>query len=380
MSYSNNIRTALAIVWFMGCYAYPIWAADAKTPEMIMATIIDETLYTRSFISESPESFGNIVKIEFVQIGSPSGANSNDSLYTFVSGACDTEPIRRFRISDRIIWLSSSDLHWACETMRMPLDDLSLFDENDPKQQQRYKKRYPDSDPGQSHYWSFTKARYLWEDVLGIWGDALSFVVPPEFIGVAFCDFLPTSPTGGLLFEVREDWCRVWKATFTWGKDPRHYSRWTNDTPSFKPVETIDAPTKTELKKAYLRPFMVLERAGDYYFLTKEGRLFVSAKRAKKNDIPRQTEVFWFDDDNPIFALISDANTGRQFAFTKPAAKKESAKPVCFEIVGDKKEPFPVDAALLKGIEAKAPLKQARLLAQILIDAKKIEPKPPAKK
>src|SRR5262249_43760981 len=129
---------------------------------------------------------------------------------------------------------------------------------------------------------------------------------------------------------------------------------------SKEPIET--------LKVDFAEPCWVFGEDKRYLFVTNSGQLHVAKKG---EDGKHKVEPEWRMGSKPIVAVITDVDSNRYFAFTKPLRDpKLDGKPVYFELGPDPKpEPYDRDAILK---DAKDDPAAVTALARFLVEQKKI--------
>jgi hypothetical protein len=217
--------------------------------------------------------------------------------------------------------------------------------------------------------------------------DRRFFALASEFPGRVYFDYLPTAknelqalvltnargrlrPVGeagaisaAIIEQTREEaekpcWSlTVYRTRSHWDAKEKEwrYSRWLQ-------VESIPVRFKES--------FRVVGQRGDYYFITRSGKVYV-AKRPPKGK-PRRLLPVWTDARRPIVAYITDADTGRTFLFVKPASPRD--KPTFFALAARPK-PEVYDPALVLPQRGKEPLRSVLRYARLLVALKKIKPK-----
>ena len=123
------------------------------------------------------------------------------------------------------------------------------------------------------------------------------------------------------------------------------------------------------LPVAFREPFQLLTRGDDYYFVTRSGKVFLSAKPAKGKG--REMTCIWSDAKRKVVGLVTDAKTGRSFLFCRASA---GSRPSYFEL-GPKPQPVEYGAKAPEFPEAEGMLEVGRRYARALIaDGKVVLP------
>jgi hypothetical protein len=181
---------------------------------------------------------------------------------------------------------------------------------------------------------------------------------PPPVEG-AYLDCLPVDANTLLMFLLFEGEFRVWRAEWKELQDRKKtHVKW-----SEKPVLKI----ATDIHE----PFVLYGTPSRLFLVTESGTLHFCLNAEKGG---RKTELLWTGDPRPIRVVISDAASGKDFAFAP--APKGSAKDVAsvyFEI-SDDLGPVPYDAAKLKEYKPEEQLKTVVEHARFLLAEKKIKP------
>jgi hypothetical protein len=133
--------------------------------------------------------------------------------------------------------------------------------------------------------------------------------------------------------------------------------QWKSDR-AWQKVETIDV--------GFREPFQVLEKGGDYYFVTSSGRLYRAPPCER--DQPRLMKSVWDDAKRPIVAFLTDADAGKTYVFCAPEKKGEKA--VYFEL-GEKAEPVPYNLETVPAFKPNNPASRLLGYARILTEDKK---------
>jgi hypothetical protein len=107
-------------------------------------------------------------------------------------------------------------------------------------------------------------------------------------------------------------------------------------------------------------------------FITDEGKVYV-ARDTKQGK--RKLESLWSDDKHKIGVLVTDAKTGKTFAFTKPRDPKAQPKDEVYFELADPIKPKPFDSAKLTATSAPEPLNTAIQHARFLVAEKLIAEK-----
>jgi hypothetical protein len=133
--------------------------------------------------------------------------------------------------------------------------------------------------------------------------------------------------------------------------------QWKSDRP-WQKVETINV--------GFREPFQVLEKGGDYYFVTSSGKLFGAAPYER--DQPRLMKTAWDDAKRPIVAFLTDADAGKTYLLCAPEKKGEKA--VYFEL-GEKAELVSYDPGAVTAFKPNNPASRLLGYARILTEENK---------
>jgi hypothetical protein len=261
-----------------------------------------------------------------------------------------------FRIAHGVAWDSVGGIDFGLQTFRIPLDELHFYDQAHPHYEERFRTRFPTMDDSiYEQSVCFTPAA-TWFRNLQDTNQRID----------AFADFYPISPKAGLLFLFHKRTCQVWNGTIAYQRlpkmDPMLPTKWKDSFPD-KPQEIIDCP--------FNESFSVYSHSKSYFFLTYSHQLFIGTFSEKGH---RKIVPFWDKADQPIDRIITDSNTNRSFAFTKPIKHPDGtvAKPIYFELI-EQLEPKEYDPKHVRIRELDSPAKAMQAALDVLVDAAEIK-------
>ncbi|MCE9533100.1 MAG: hypothetical protein K8T89_18535 [Planctomycetes bacterium] len=283
-------------------------------------------------------------------------------------GIADRLPVR-WRIRDGILWmLGGGVMTGVLEVKRIPLDELPMFDKNNPKAEDLMWSKYKQH--GHEYFgWGLSLAtrdlNIMFENKRPMRG---KFETDTEWhfaiaTKVAFCDSLPTSSASESTFVLYKGKCEVWDSVRMWPKnfDQKKYVQWN--------MRWYDKPQET-FHLGFTEPFTVFSSNHTYFFVTNSCKLYTAGKVGGKWEVVKT----WAEDDRPICAVITDAETNRSFAFAQGYNRADGsrAKDVYFEL-NAKLTPIEFDLSKIKLIKGEEPLPMLRQLTQVLINDKKVK-------
>jgi hypothetical protein len=269
----------------------------------------------------------------------------------------------RLRVAHDCFWGSGSVASGAYghELLRVPLDDLPLFDPDTKDVKALWVKKYgPDYASTTGHSWQLGPAQWAAIDHIrrtedGVYngGDFPRPVYDMHF------DAWPADSNAVLLFVQEENGMRVWRGV---GNRPGTKGRalwgdWEKD------FERFDIP--------FDDGFAVFVKGGDYSFVTEKGKVYLGSKPAKGE--ARKVEAVWDNKRQPVRAVISDADGDKHYCFVEPKfGDKEDEERVYFELAA-KPDPRRYQRKATD-IKADKPLKAVLEFAQVLVNDKLLKP------
>ncbi len=346
----------------------------SQTGDAVLGSVNREMLYAIKKVELRTDraATGQILRVALKPPAS-SAPHGRENVRIGLEISDDNQPLR-WRIVNDVVWVFADSVVWV-DGMRLKLSDLDLFDESDPKHEEKMSQRYAPlfSEHDLNHFFTWQLDKVIRRTVelhAAPELKALGSRERMEKIGreMAFFDFLPTSPNSGRLFLLEENKCKVWSVLGEFEKVFK-VREW-KLTYSKDPVAVIDL--------GFTEPFTVFANGDAYFFLTRSCKLYSAAKDA---DGKWKVEKLWSEANRPIHAVITDTATNKSYAFTQAKAHNDGkkAKDVYFEFDA-KLSPVEFDRAKLKSFQLDPPLDTLRSYTQVLIDAKKIDPTPPKKK
>ncbi len=182
----------------------------------------------------------------------------------------------------------------------------------------------------------------------------------------AHYDFVPAGRERMALLVAWRGELQVWRGALNPRPDGRNWVKWDGaiKTAAKDTAALWDFPPSWRARTAVREPFHAFQDRTHLYLVTVSGRLYACPQRGGP------TELLWGDRARPIRALVSDAGTGRTFAFTGAGVKGGA---VYFELA-PRPKPVPYD---VKGVAARKegdPLASLGGYAAVLLKAKKVKP------
>jgi hypothetical protein len=272
-----------------------------------------------------------------------------------------------WRIAFGCVWGGGNGINFHPEAMfRVPVNEMALFDSGRGRPIKELAQRYPYAhrtgilgiydwypSPIRSAYAKYRQKE--WE-AAGNFGGATGGTGPYPPIEKSHYDFLPIARESILLFIMYHGEISVWRGDGKWEQAREAWA-----------VQWSEKPTE-EFKTEITEPFWVAGNEKQYLFVTRSGALYTASK---DEDGKRKAEPAWRMGSQPIVAVITDVDTNRYFAFTKPRWDvKLDGKPVYFELGPDPKPEVYDRDAILK--DAKDDPAVVTALARFLVDQKKI--------
>jgi hypothetical protein len=151
----------------------------------------------------------------------------------------------------------------------------------------------------------------------------------------------------------------------------RYRAEWDRRRQRWKKAQWVE---EESLPVVFKEPFQVLGKGDDYFFVTRSGKLYLTRKPARGQQ--GKMELLWDKPGQRIFAMISDADSGRSFLFCRAA--RLGGKRSYFEL-NEKASPVLYDPASVKEPNAKEPLRTVLHCARVLAAQKKIKATPDPK-
>jgi hypothetical protein len=180
----------------------------------------------------------------------------------------------------------------------------------------------------------------------------------------AYVDCLPVDDRTLLLFLAWQGELRAWRMEWSDPHDPKRVRVKYTQEPALRVAADIR------------EPFTLYGSPSRLFVVTESGRLY-GCRDADKGG--QKLKLLWDDKRRPIRLVLSDADSGKDFAFAPApggfgsAQSTVYASSVYFEIA-DKLVLTPYNAAALGEVKPQDPLKAVVAHARLLLDARKIRP------
>ena len=166
-------------------------------------------------------------------------------------------------------------------------------------------------------------------------------------------DCMPVDANTLLLFLLWKRELRAWRGEWVDMTDPEKARvKWAQE-PVLRITTFFDEPFN----------FYLYGTSACLFLVTETGQLYVS--RASENG-ERKFEVVWNDPERPIRVMISDAESGKDYAFAPaPSDRPEEGQCVYFELA-EKVKPVRYDLSRLKPVKVVKPLRTVLPYARLL--------------
>jgi hypothetical protein len=256
----------------------------------------------------------------------------------------ETYRIYRYnKLAEPLCWRIAHDCLWLSiktGALRIPLDELILFDRWDDKAKALNKARYPKFPTMvNAHDFSF------WDPFVPLWSQwekeerykqlgpfgAYDHFQGPRPMKHVYSDFLPVAPDSVRLFVLTRDRFSgvfdSWEGRGTWFKEQESWKmKWPE-----KPTE--------QFKSYFHDPFAVYAKASLYLFMTPSGKYYLSEDPVERDKLlasghflsprnpdkgKRNAHPHWkayygqTSEDHPARAVIVDVDAGETYVFLRP--------------------------------------------------------------
>jgi hypothetical protein len=348
--------------------------AHASDREVLLGTVHKETVFAVPKPVSEHRMLGPTVTLLRAPLTIDKGTHYSPNRYEFRQLTLVNHPYR-WRLVGSKFWGAGSTgvRRGGSEIMRIPLEDLPLFDPVNAKREEQYKVKYPESQRlGDAHELCAEPMAHLCERLPLPPGDPGDYphgfgvgpdykVIPLPTPGVFF-DAYPVSDDRILLFVLDQDKMRVWSGKVERDKLKTLYwlTDWGGD--AREPIETF--------KSSFKGAFTAFVRGKDYYFVTEYGDVYLSRDPGKAE---RKVEKVWDGRRQPVHALITDAGSDKVWCFVEPFfTDKQDEERVYFELSA-KPDPRPYKLKRIDKPKIDEPLKSVLEYAHVLQDDKRLK-------
>jgi hypothetical protein len=349
-------------------------AEPAAVPRVVHGSVNGARCFTVSFVNAGP-SQPNSWSLAVVRQSLRTSETEDQDRFRLVYGTSGfvLAPPALFR------WRIAHDCFWSCDGQvgtdspvkdtghRIPLNELDLRDCKTEKQFERFESLYPgrpgnDSRSRMVHDWTILPPYAFFGQQpprerknQGVAGYSKYEAVLDD----AWYDFLPLTENQCQVMIIFRGEVMIHRGTGSRANEGDRKGLWE--------VKWTDDPVE-KVKVDFAEPCWVFGDDTRYLFVTNSGQLHVATKGS---DSKHKSEPAWRRGTQPIVAVITDVDTNRYFAFTKPARDvKLDGKPMYFELGTDPKpEIYDRDAILRDAKDGPATI---TALARFLVEQKKI--------
>jgi hypothetical protein len=302
--------------------------------------------------------------------------------------------------SNPLCWRIAHGCFWetaGAATMRIPLDELILFDRWDEKARALNKARYPKFPTmANAHDWPLTRPMAeMWSSwkkeesyrLLGPYG-VFDHFQDTGLIKRTYFDFVPLSPDKVRLFVLSPD--KYYGVFDVWDEN----GTWSKETESWK-VTWSKQPTE-HFKSYFLDPFVMYAKDSTYLFMPPSGKYYLSEDPVERDKLLERSTGFlpvrypekgkrdahphWLggggvtqsSEYHPAQAVIVDVDTDETYVFLRPPKESSDKTALHYFALSSQPQIKTYSRPELKPASLEEPLKTLVQYTQLLIDKGKI--------